>query len=72
MSFEKDRPNDHNNDPDQKHKNGDAVDPVHVLHPLRAWRIRIPLLDVEIFLDLSPNSHGRPNYPIKVTNPRFF
>jgi hypothetical protein len=61
MMFE-DRPKDHDKDRDQKHKDGNAVDPMHVLHPLSAWRIRIPLFDVEIFLDLSPNSHSRRNY----------
>jgi hypothetical protein len=58
MSFKKDQPDDHKDQPQQKHKNGDAVDPMHVFHPLRMWRIRVPLLDVEIFLDLSPNSHS--------------
>ena len=63
MMMLEDRPEDHDNDRDQKHKNGDAVDPVHVLHPLSPWRIRVPLLNVEIFLDLSPNSHSSQNYP---------
>jgi hypothetical protein len=58
MSFEKDQPDDHKDQPDQKHKNGDTVDPMHILHPLSMWRIRIPLFNVEIFLDLSPNSHN--------------
>ena len=57
MSFEKDQPDDHKDQPQQKHKNGDTVDPMHVLHPLSTWRIRIALLDVEIFPYLSPDSH---------------
>jgi hypothetical protein len=59
MSFEKDQPDDHKDQSQQKHKNGDTVDPMHVFHPLSTWRIRIPLLDIKIFLELSPNSHIR-------------
>jgi hypothetical protein len=46
------------NDPGQENKDGDAVDPVHIFHPLGMWRIRIPLLDVEILSHLPPNSHN--------------
>jgi hypothetical protein len=72
MMSEKDCPDDHDNDRHQKHKDGDTVDPMHVLHPLSAWRIRVPPLNVEIFLDLSPNSHSLRNYSPKVNNKGFF
>jgi hypothetical protein len=49
---------DHDNDyRHEEHKNGGPVDPMHVPHVLRIRRIRIPLFDVEVFLDLSPDSH---------------
>jgi hypothetical protein len=57
MTFEKNEPDDHKDQPQQKHKDGDTVDPMHIPHPLRIRRIRIPLLDVEIFLNLPPDSH---------------
>jgi hypothetical protein len=56
MMFEN-RPHNHNDDRDQKHKYGYPIDPMHIPHPLRPRRTRIPLLDVEILLDLSPNAH---------------
>jgi hypothetical protein len=64
MMMPENRPHDHNDDRNQEHKDGNAVDPMHVLHPLSMWRIRIPLLDIKIFLDLSPNSHSSKIPPI--------
>jgi hypothetical protein len=57
MMFEKQVPHDQNDQPYQEHEYGNAVDPMHVSHPLRIRRIRIPLLDIEIFSYLSPDSH---------------
>jgi hypothetical protein len=49
MSFEKNKPNDHEDQAQEKHEYGDTVDPMHIPHPLSIRRIRITLLDVEIF-----------------------
>jgi hypothetical protein len=57
MSLENKDPQDQKNKPQQEHKDRDPVDPMHIPHPLRVWRIRIPLLYVEIFRYLSPDSH---------------
>jgi hypothetical protein len=59
MSFEKNQPDDHKDQSQEEHKNGDAVDAMHIPHPLSIRRIRVPLLDVEIFPYLSPDSHIR-------------
>jgi hypothetical protein len=59
MLFENKQLQQQNNDPRQKHKDRYPVDPMHIPHPLRIRRIRIPLLDEEIFLNLSPDSHIR-------------
>ena len=87
MMMPEHQPVDHNNDRDQKHENGNAIDPMHILHPLRMRCVRITLLDVEILPDLSPNSHGKmleiqrsgvstrpPNvkFPAKVNNKGIF
>jgi hypothetical protein len=58
MSLEKKQPDDHEDQPQEKHKDGDPVDPMHIPHPLGIRRIRIPLLNVEIFRYLSPDSHN--------------
>jgi hypothetical protein len=63
MSFEKDQPDDHKDQPDQEHKDGDTVDPMHVPHPLGMRRIRIPLFNVEVFPNLSPDSHDEQIIP---------
>jgi hypothetical protein len=48
---------DHNDQRYDKHKKREAVDPVHVFHPLRAWLIRITLSDVEVLRYLFPDAH---------------
>ena len=58
MMMLENRPNDHDNDREQKHEDGNTVDPMHIPHPLRTRRIRIPFLDIEVLLDLSPNTHN--------------
>jgi hypothetical protein len=57
MSLENKDPQDQKNKPQQEHKDGNPVDPMHIPHPLRIRRIRIPLPDIKIFGDLPPNSH---------------
>jgi hypothetical protein len=57
MFFENEQLKQQDNDPRQKHKDRNPVDPMHIPHPLRVRRIRVPLLDIKILLDLSPNSH---------------
>jgi hypothetical protein len=49
---------DHQNDQcNEEHENGYPVDPMHVPHPLRIRRIRVPLLNVEVLFDLPPDAH---------------
>jgi hypothetical protein len=57
MAFENEKLQEQENDPHQEHENGDPVDPMHIPHPLRVRRIRIPLFDIEVFGDLSSDSH---------------
>src|ERR1700761_8085295 len=57
MMFENKKFQQQNDQSHQEHENGDPVDPMHIPHPLRIRCIRIPLLDIKVFLDLSPNSH---------------
>jgi hypothetical protein len=57
MMLEKNRFNDDKNQPQQENKNRDPVDPMHIPHPLRIRFIWIPLLNIEILLDLSPDTH---------------
>ena len=58
MSLEKE-PQNNKDQPQQEHKNGDPVNPMHIPHPLRVRCIRIPFLDVEVFRYLSPDSHNQ-------------
>jgi hypothetical protein len=44
-------------DAGQKQENGNAVNSMHVFHPLAAGRIGIRLLDIKVFGDLAKNSH---------------
>jgi hypothetical protein len=57
MPLENKDPQDQKDQSQQEHKDGDTVDPMHIPHPLRIRRIRVPLLNVEILGYLSPNSH---------------
>ena len=57
MSFGEEGPDDDNDDRDQEHKNGDAVDPVHIFDPATPRSIRVLLLNVKIFRQLSPYPH---------------
>ena len=67
--FEKNCPDDQDDQPNKKHKNGNPVDPMHIPHPLRIRRIRVPLFDVEIFLYLTPDTHIISlKSPLKVIN----
>ena len=58
MMFDKKYLDNQNDHPHQEHKNRYPVDPMHVPHPLRIRRIRIPLFNVEVFLDLLPDTHN--------------
>jgi hypothetical protein len=40
---------------------------MHIPHPLRMRRIRVPLLDIKVLRQLPPDSHKKMNTPIKVT-----
>lgn len=42
----------------QEHEQGNAIDPMHVLHPSRMRSPGIPFLNVEIFGQLSPYTHN--------------
>jgi hypothetical protein len=57
MSFENKKPEQQDNEPRQKHKDRDPVDPMHIPHPLRVWRIRVPFFNIEVFPNLPPDSH---------------
>jgi hypothetical protein len=57
MFFENEKLKQQDNDPRQKHKDRNPVDPMHIPHPLRVRRIRIPFFDIEVFGDLSSDSH---------------
>jgi len=72
MSPENKDPQDQENDPHEEHKNGDPVDPMHIPHPLSIRRIRIPLPDIKVFRDLSPNSHNSLYYHPKINNTPHF
>jgi hypothetical protein len=57
MMLEKNRFNDDKNQPQQENKDSGPVDPMHIPHPLRIRLIGIPLPDIEILPDLSPDTH---------------
>jgi hypothetical protein len=57
VPFENEKFDQQNDDPDDEHEYGNPVDPMHVPHPLRVWRIRIPFFYIEVLADLSPDSH---------------
>ena len=48
---------DDNDQRHQEHQDGNAVDAVHVLHPLCARRMGISFFDIEVFGNLSQNTH---------------
>ena len=49
--------NSQNNQAEQKHKNADTVNTVHIPNPFIFWPIRIFLFQVEVFRYLFPDSH---------------
>jgi hypothetical protein len=57
MSFEKKKPDDHKDQPQQEDKNRDPVDPMHIPHPLSIRNIGVPLLYIEILAKLPPDTH---------------
>ena len=59
MSPEKDHPDQDDHQPNQKHENGYAVDTVHITHPFTMRCVRISFFDIEVFCNLSPNSHKK-------------
>ena len=48
MMPEEDHFNDYDNQGDKKHENRNAVDAMHVFHPLRMWLIGVSFFDIEI------------------------
>ena len=58
MTFENEQFQQQDHDRRQEHKDRYPVDPVHVPHPLGIRLIRVPLFNVEVFFDLSPDSHA--------------
>jgi hypothetical protein len=59
MTLKNKYPEDHNDQADKEHKEGNAVDPMHILHPLGMRCLRIPLFNVEIFAKLPPDAHKK-------------
>jgi hypothetical protein len=58
MSLYQKEPNRNDNQTHQEHKNGNAINAVHISHPSAMRRIRISLFQVEIFSELPPDSHN--------------
>ena len=57
MSFEEQRPDDHDEDSCEEHKDRDPVDPMHIAHPGTARCVRVPFFDIQVFFNLSPYAH---------------
>jgi len=55
--FNNEQLNQQNDQSNEEHENGNPVDPMHVPHPLRIWRIGVPLFNVEVFFNLPPDTH---------------
>ena len=53
MFFEKDQPDQHDDNSQNEHEDGYPVDPMHVPHPLCVRLLRVPFFDVEILGYLS-------------------
>ncbi len=54
--FEK-KPDEDNDYPDNKHKDGNPVDTMHVADPATRGRIRILLFNIQVFSNLTEYSH---------------
>jgi len=54
---EKNEADDNDKDSEKEHEDRDPVDPVHVAHPFTMRGIGITLFDIQIFCNLSPDSH---------------
>ena len=59
MSPEKNHPDQDDQQTYQKHKNGNAVDAMHIAHPFTMRCIRVPFFNVEVFCNLPPYSHKK-------------
>jgi hypothetical protein len=57
MPFKENSFDGNHNQREQEHENGNAVDTVHVFHPLAVRCVRVTLFDVEIFCYLIPDAH---------------
>jgi len=57
MSPEKNHPDYNKDQTQEKYKNGNAIDPMHIAHPFAMRRIRISFFDIQVFCQLSPYSH---------------
>ena len=53
MFFEEDQFHYNNDQRKKKHKNGNAVNAMHIPDPFAAWRIGVTFLDVKVFCQLS-------------------
>jgi len=54
--FEKE-PDEDNDYPDDKHKNGDPIDAMHIAYPAAGGRIGIFLFNIQVFSNLTEYSH---------------
>lgn len=57
MSFENKQFKYNNDQSYEEHEQGNAVNPMHVLHPTGMWSLRIPFLYVKVFGQLSQDTH---------------
>lgn len=55
---EENKPDQHNDQRCQEQQDRQAVDAMHVFHPLRIRRIGVPLFEVEVLCYLPPEAHN--------------
>jgi len=55
--FSEEKPDQDNDYPDDEHKDGDPVDAMHIAHPTAGRRIRILLFNIQVFSNLTEDSH---------------
>jgi hypothetical protein len=68
MFFEEEQPDDDNDQCKQEHKDGNAVDAMHIFYPSATGRIWIFLFDIQVFCQLSQYSHKELLLNTKVNN----
>ena len=57
MSFKENIFDNNYNQREQEHENGNAIDAMHIFHPLAMWCVRVTFFYVEIFCYLIPDAH---------------